>query len=68
MALFAYYPSGRRVLILRAGGILGELRSALLAKALSLESCLKEFTILMEKVSPGFQKAAGRHQQIHQFL
>ena len=67
MALFAYYPSGRRVLILRAGVILGELRSAFLAEALSLEWCLKEFTILMEKVSPGFQKAAGSQQQMHKF-
>ena len=43
LAVFAYYPSGRRVLLLRAGKPFGPLGSAFLAEALALEWCLSVF-------------------------
>ncbi len=52
MALFAYYPSGRRVLLFRAGVVFGQLQSAFLSEMLALEWCLKEFLILVDKVAP----------------
>ena len=51
VALFAYYPSGRRELLFRAGVGFGQLQSAFLAAMLAIEWELQEFVILMNKVS-----------------
>ena len=46
-ALIAYYPSGERELLFRAGRLLGRLRSAFLAEALAAEFSLDLFFLLL---------------------
>ena len=43
LAVFAYYLSGRRILLLRVGKPFGTLGSTFLAEALALEWCLLMF-------------------------
>lgn len=51
VALFAYYPGGRRELLFRAGVGFGQLLSIFLAEMLAIEWGLSEFVILMNKMS-----------------
>ena len=46
LAVFAYYPTGRRDLLLRAGKPFGKLPSAFMAESLAMEWCLQTFRVL----------------------